>query len=136
MRHVVLRMPSGASLSAPVLHSQSRIPDDVLKLAATELSGLLLVFDQPTLWIVRGPYSVSADLRLFEPLTVSYMSRAKGAGFVAINAKPKGMIAPYFTLLDFGPYSDSAVEDATFFAANLQLVLGYTPAQLYWGADC
>jgi hypothetical protein len=129
-------MPPGASLSDPVLHSLSNIPDSVRKLTATDHFGLTLVFDQPILWIIRGPYSTHANLSLFEPLTVSYMSRAKGAGFVAINAKPIGMSAPYFTLLDFGAYSESAVEQATLFAGNLQQVLGYAPVEQYWGSDC
>jgi hypothetical protein len=136
MHHVVLRMPRGAALFSPVPHSQSGIPAYVRALAATDPSMLTLIVEESDLWAVRGPYSVRANLNSFEPLTVSFMKPAKGAGFVAIHAKPKGANSPYFTLLDFGTYSESAVEAATLFAAHLQEVVGYTPTQQYWGVDC
>jgi hypothetical protein len=136
MHHVVLKMPNNAALNSPTPHSQLGIPAHVRALAATDTSMLTLILEGSDLWVVRGSYSVHENLNSFEPFTVSFMKRAKGAGFVTIHAKPKGADSPYFTLLDFGAYSESAVEAATLFAACLQEIFGYTPAQQYWGADC
>lgn len=133
MHHVVLRMPPGAALSSPVPHSQSKIPAQVQALAAAEPFKLALICEGNDFWAVYGPYSVHASLCSFEPLTVSFMKRAKGAGFITIHAEPKGADSPFFTLLDLATYSDRALDEATLVAARLQEIVGYTPAQQYWG---
>ncbi|MDU9391863.1 hypothetical protein [Pseudomonas sp. zfem002] len=133
---VALKKPGGATLCSALPHNKSGIPIAARRLGTAHTSMLTFARDGNELWVMCGPLSVGVDLALFKPFAIDFLRPARGPGLFLMEARAIDAQRPHTTLLDFGRYSDAAVEDVIALAQGLQQVLGYVPELQDWGNDC
>lgn len=137
LKSITIEKPSFAKVEGEWLPSDSKIPAKVRSdLERTGRGCVTVVLADNLLWIACDRQAKCIDLNQYEPFAVCYMTPAKGGGFIAIQAWPKGKQSGCTTILEFGIYSDRALEAAVRVAAKLESLLGYKLEQDRWGPDC
>lgn len=97
---------------------------------------ITLVEKDGFLWVASKLKAKKINLREYKQFEICYMTPAKGGGFVAIQAWPLEKGRACTSIVEFGTFSEQALESANEFANLLEPILGYQLNQDYWGADC
>lgn len=136
MKSATIEKPAFAKVGGDTSINDSSIPLEVQEfLAAHRTRHIAVCENGGILWVASKLKAKRIDTRCYREFEICYMTRAKGGGFVAIQAWPKVKGQACATIVDFGPFSDHALQSANRCAAELQPVLGYRLHESNWGAD-
>lgn len=121
------------------LQSSSKIelPNELQdSLRSLKANSVTFARDNDEIWVLRQAQFTRFDLNDLEPFQLSYFTRGKGHGHIAIDAGYCGARQGAFRLCGFSQFSDGGLLFARRFAQNLEPVLGYVPEEVSYGADC
>jgi hypothetical protein len=137
MKSATIEKPAFAEVGGDLSIKDSSIPLQVQKFFAEHKTRHIAVCENDgILWIASKLKAKRIDTRSYREFEICYMTRAKGGGFVAIQAWHKVKGQPCATIVEFGSFSDLALQSAERCAAELQPVLGYSLHESNWGPDC
>ncbi|MFC3032682.1 hypothetical protein ACFOEE_09130 [Pseudoalteromonas fenneropenaei] len=128
-----MRPTEGVSLSSTDIELPKKVRCLMMNAASDETD---IVICNDRVWVISNSLAKHASLADYEEFQLCYQSPAKGAGNVAIKAKPKSTHLSYFSILNFGVYSENNITAAVCACHLLENLLGYQIKIAYHGSDC
>ncbi len=137
MKSATVEKPAFAQVGGDLSIKDSSVPLEVQEFFSANKTRHIAVCEKDgILWVASKLKAKRIDLGSYREFEICYMTRAKGGGFVAIQAWPKVKGQACATIMEFGAFSDQALQSAEQCATELQPVLGYRLHESNWGPDC
>lgn len=137
MKSAIIKKSPFAKVGGNLKIKDSEIPKEIKDFLIKNRSrNITLAEDNGDLWVASKHQAKHIDLNDYKEFELCYMKPAKGGGFIAIQAWPREKGQSCISMIEFGRYTDQALESAAEVASQLESVLGYKLNQDYWGVDC